>query len=71
MCCFSLMLVEINGLSVEGCLLGMVIWVDCFLLLERDFLGKMVGTDVVMEVVVEVVVVETFLSFPSMVVWGV
>ena len=49
----------------------MVIWVDCFLLLERDFLGKMVGTDVVMEVVVEVVVVETFLSFPSMVVWGV
>ena len=65
------MLVEINGLSVEGCLFGMVIWVDCFLLLERDFLGKMVGTDVVMEVVVEVVVVETFLSFPSMVVWGV
>ena len=65
------MLVEINGLSVEGCLFGMVILVDCFLLLERDFLGKMVGTDVVMEVVVEVVVVETFLSFRSMVVWGV
>ena len=45
LCCFNLMSVEVNGLSVGGCLFGMVIWVD-FLLLERKFL------------VVEVVVVE-------------
>ena len=36
----------------------MVIWGDCFVLLERVFLGKMVGTDVLMDVVVEVVEVE-------------
>ena len=36
-----------------------VIWADSFLLLECEFLGKMVCTDMVMEVVVEVVVVET------------
>ena len=41
-----------------GCFFGMVIWVDCFLLLESDFRGKMVGTDVVIQVVVEIVVVE-------------
>ena len=39
------MSVEMNGLSVGGCLFGMVIWAD-FLFLERKFL------------VVEVVVVE-------------
>ena len=37
LCCFNLMLVEMNGLSVGGCLFGMVIWAD-FLLLEREFL---------------------------------
>ena len=36
----------------------MMIWGDCFVLLQRGFLGKMVGTDVLMNVVVEVVVVE-------------
>ena len=41
-----------------ACLFGMVIWVDCFAILERDFLGKEVGVDVVMKVVIEVVVVE-------------
>ena len=45
LCCFNLMSVEVNGLSVGGCHFGMVIWMD-FLLLEREFL------------VVEVVVVE-------------
>ena len=48
-----------NGLIVGACLFGMVIWVDCFVLLESDFVGKMVGADLVMEVVVEVVVGET------------
>ena len=43
LCCFSLNLVEMNGLSVSGFLFGMVIWEDVLL-------------DVV---VVEVVVVET------------
>ena len=57
--CFSLMSVEMNGLSVGACFFGTVIWVDCFVFLERDFVGMMVGTDVVMEVVVEVVVGET------------
>ena len=37
--------------SVGGCLFGIVIWVDFFVLFEHDFLGKM-------EVVVEVVMVE-------------
>ena len=55
LCHFSLMSVEMNGLSVGGCLFGMVIWAD-FLLLKRELLGKMVGVDMVMEVVVEVVV---------------
>ena len=51
-------LVEMNRLSVGGFLFGMVIWANCFLLLEHGFLGKMVGADVLMDVVVEVVVVE-------------
>ena len=45
LCCFNLISVEMNGLSVGGCLFGMVIWVD-FLLLECEFL------------MIEVVVVE-------------
>ena len=36
----------------------MVIWVDGFVLLEQGFLGKMVGTNVLMDMVVEFVVVE-------------
>ena len=59
LCRFSLMFVEMNGLSVGGCLFGMMIFADCFVLLERYFLGKMVGTDVMMEILVEVAVVET------------
>ena len=39
---FNLMSVEMNGLSVGGCLFGMVIWVD-FLLLQ----GKILVVDVV------------------------
>ena len=53
---FSLMLVEANGLSVGVCLFGLVIWVDYFVLLGNDFLGKMMGARVVIEVVIEVVV---------------
>ena len=45
LCCFNLMSVEMNALSVGGCLFRMVIWVD-FLLLQLEFL------------MVEVVVVE-------------
>ena len=57
--CFSLKSVEMNGLSVGRCLFGMVIWPDCFILLEECFLDKMVGTDVLLDkVVVENVVVE-------------
>ena len=61
LCRFSLMLVEVSGVgvSVSTCLFGMLIWVDCFAILECNFLVKMVGADAVMEVVVEVVVVET------------
>ena len=55
---FHLKSVEMNGLSVGGLLFGMVIWADCFVLLEHGFLGKMVVADVLMDVVVEVVVVE-------------
>ena len=76
---FSLKSVEINGLSVVGFLFGMVMWVDCFVFLEWDFLDKMVGADVLLDVVVvEVIVVETvnvvkcgFLSFSSVVIWGI
>ena len=49
------MSVEMNGINVGACLLGMVIWVDCFVPLEREGDG---GVDAVMEVVVEVVVEE-------------
>ena len=58
LCCFGLKSVEMNGLSVGGYLFGMVIWPNCFLLLECHVLGKMVGTDLVMEVVLQVFVVE-------------
>ena len=54
---FSLMLVEMNELSVDACLLGTVIWADCF--------GQIVDSDVVMEVVVEVVVVEAVDVVPA------
>ena len=54
--CFSLKLVEMNGLSVDGFLFGMVILADYFILLEQSFLGKTVGADVLMDLVV---VVET------------
>ena len=38
----------------------MVIWEDCFILLEQGFLDKMVGMDVLLDmVVIEIVVVET------------
>ena len=55
---FHMKSVEMNGLSVGGLLFGMVVCADCFVLLEHGFLGKMVGADVLMDVVVEVVVVE-------------
>ena len=35
--CFSLKLVEMNGLKVGGFFFGMVIWEVCFVLLEQDF----------------------------------
>ena len=35
LCCFSLKLVEMNGLSVGGFPFRMVIWADCFILLEQ------------------------------------
>ena len=76
--CFSLKLVEMKGLSVGGFLFGMVIWADCVVLLKRRFLGKMVGVDVLMDVVVEVVLVVAvdvmqagFLSFSGVVVLGI
>ena len=75
---FSLKLVEMDGLGVGWVLFGMVIWEDGFVLLERGFLGKMEGADVLMDVVVEVVMVEAwiwcmrgFLSFSGMVIWGI
>ena len=40
------------------CFFGMVIWADCFVLLESCFLGKMVGADMLMDMVIEVVLVE-------------
>ena len=36
----GIILVEATGLSVGVCLFGMVILVDCFVLLGSDFLGK-------------------------------
>ena len=47
-----------NGLSLGGFLFVIVIWVDCFVLIEYGFLGKMVGADLLMDVVDEVFVVE-------------
>ena len=58
LCCFSLKSIEMNRLSIGGFLFWMVIRADCFVLLEQGFLGEMVGTDVFMDVVVEVIVVE-------------
>ena len=47
-----------NGLSVGEFLFGMPIWADCLILLEGRFLDKMVGADILLDVVVvEVVVV--------------
>ena len=78
LCHFRLKLVEMNGLSVGGFLSGMMIWADCFVLLQRGFLGKVVGADVLMDMVVEVVEVEAvdvveagFLPFSGVVVWGI
>ena len=57
---FSLKSMEMNGLSLGGFLFWMVISADCFILLERGFLDKMVGADVLLDVVaVKIVVVET------------
>ena len=58
--CCSLKSVEMNGLSVGGFLFRMPILADCLILLEGRFLDKMVGADILLDVVVvEVVVVET------------
>ena len=38
LCCFRLMSVEVNELNGNGCLFGIVILADCFLLLKRNFL---------------------------------
>ena len=54
MYCFSLKSVEMNRLRVGWFLFWMVIWADCFVYLEQGFLGQMVGADVLMDVVVEV-----------------
>ena len=53
------MSVEVNQLSMGACLFERVTWVDCFVLLECNFLMKMVATEMLMEVVAEVVVVES------------
>ena len=58
LCPFSLVLPEKNGMSLGACLFGMVIWEDCFVILEHNFLGKMASADVVMELFSEAVVVE-------------
>ena len=77
LCRFSLKSVEMNGSSLGGFLFGMMIRADCFVLLERGFLGKMIGTDVLMDVVVEIAVVAAvdvvqagLLSFCDVIVWG-
>ena len=46
------MSVEMNELNVGACLFGIVIWVDCFVLSEHDFMEKMAGVEVVAEVFV-------------------
>ena len=43
----------------------MVIWADFFVFLERGFLGKMVGTDMLMDVMVEVVIGRSYRQFNS------
>ena len=55
LCFFSLKLVEMNGQSMGGFLFGMVIWGDCFVLLELGIMVKMVHADMLMDVVVEAV----------------
>ena len=52
-CCFNLKSVEMNRLSVGGFLFGMVICAGCFIGLEQGFLGKMVGANVLLSIVVE------------------
>ena len=76
LCYFKLISVEMNGLSVAGCLIGMVILAD-FLLLENELFGRMVGMDMMMEVAVEVVVMKAvamlqagFFVFSGLFVWG-
>ena len=60
LCCFCWKPVEMNGQSIGGFLFGIVIWVDHFIFLEWGFLDKMVGADMLLDVVVvEVVVVGT------------
>ena len=60
LCCFCLKPVEMNGQSIGGFHFGIVIWVDHFIFLEWGFLDKMVGADMLLDVVVvEVVVVGT------------
>ena len=81
LCCSSLKSLEMNRSSVGGFFFGMVIWADCFVLLERGFLGKMLGTDVLIDVVVELIVTEAvdvvkwwkqgFLSVSDVVVSGI
>ena len=58
LCRFKMKSVEMNALSVGGFPFGMVIWADCFVLLERGFLGKMVGMEVLIEAMVEVLVLD-------------
>ena len=77
LCRFSLKSAEMNGSSLGGFLFGMMIRADCFVLLEWGFLGKMIGTDVLMDVVVEIAVVAAvdvvqagLLSFCDVIVLG-
>ena len=77
-CHFSLKLVEMNRLRVGRFLFEMVVWVNCFVLLQCIFLVKMAGAGMFMDVVVEFVVVrlwmwckQVILSFSGMVVWGI
>ena len=51
LCYFNLKLVETSGVSVRRFLFEMVIWADCFILLEQDFLGNMVGANVLVDMV--------------------
>ena len=58
LCHFSLKSVEINNLNVGEFLFGVVIWEVYIVLLDRGFSGKSLGTDMLMDVVVEVIAVE-------------